>query len=722
MSFVHLHCHSEYSLLDGANRIGDLIKRAKDFEQPAIALTDHGCMFGAWVFQEAAKKAGIKPIVGMEAYVAPTSRHDRSKVKGEKGYYHLVLLARDHQGYKNLSKLTSIGYTEGFYGKPRIDREVLERHGEGLIVTSACLAGEIAQHLMEDRWDQAREAVAWHQETFRDRYYLEVQGHDSPGQEELNRRIFRLAEEMSVPVIASNDAHFLKAEDHQAHDVLLCIGLGKDFSDPNRMKYDGQLYFKNHEEMAARFPGRPDVLTNTLQIADECNWSYPKGYHVPAFPVAQEGYVSEDEMLRAWVWKGALGHYAPKGTPADANPKTVLSQEIIDRVEYELGVITSLNYSGYFLITADFIRWARDHDIPVGPGRGSAAGSIVAYCMGITDCCPIKFDLLFERFLNPERVSMPDVDVDFCFERRGEVIEYVREKYGRDAVGQIITFGTMKSRAVVKDVGRTLGFLPAETDRLAKLIPNSPAFSMSVAEAREKIPEIKELDEKDERYRQLLDYSSTLEGLSRHSSVHAAGVVIAPGPLDEYVPICTQSTKGAGGSGESIIVTQYDMTCLEKAGMLKMDFLGLKTLTVIYDTVVDIRRRYGALAHPLTGEVYARPEDIPLDDPEVYAMLARGGTAGVFQFESQLATEKLRQMKADRFDDLVAANALLRPGPLDMGMDMVYIRRKLGQEPVKYPFPELDDVLQQVGPEHLALDPIGTSALRDQRLHCAARR
>jgi DNA polymerase-3 subunit alpha len=694
MSFVHLHCHSEYSLLDGANRIGDLIKRAKDFEQPAIALTDHGCMFGAWVFQEAAKKAGIKPIVGMEAYVAPTSRHDRSKVKGEKGYYHLVLLARDHQGYKNLSKLTSIGYTEGFYGKPRIDREVLERHGEGLIVTSACLAGEIAQHLMEDRWDQAREAVAWHQETFRDRYYLEVQGHDSPGQEELNRRIFRLAEEMSVPVIASNDAHFLKAEDHQAHDVLLCIGLGKDFSDPNRMKYDGQLYFKNHEEMAARFPGRPDVLTNTLQIADECNWSYPKGYHVPAFPVEQEGYVSEDEMLRAWVWKGALGHYAPKGTPADTDPKTVLAQEIIDRVEYELGVITSLNYSGYFLITADFIRWARDHDIPVGPGRGSAAGSIVAYCMGITDCCPIKFDLLFERFLNPERVSMPDVDVDFCFERRGEVIEYVREKYGRDAVGQIITFGTMKSRAVVKDVGRTLGFLPAETDRLAKLIPNSPAFSMSVAEAREKIPEIKELDEKDERYRQLLDYSSTLEGLSRHSSVHAAGVVIAPGPLDEHVPICTQSTKGAGGSGESIIVTQYDMTCLEKAGMLKMDFLGLKTLTVIYDTVVDIRRRYGALKHPVSGEVYARPEDIPLDDPEVYAMLARGGTAGVFQFESQLATEKLRQMKADRFDDLVAANALLRPGPLDMGMDVVYIRRKLGQEQVKYPFPELEQVLE----------------------------
>ncbi|HEX8361556.1 MAG TPA: DNA polymerase III subunit alpha [Longimicrobium sp.] len=695
MSFVHLHCHSEYSLLDGANRLGDLIKRAKEFEQPALALTDHGCMFGAWLFQEQAKKAGIKPIVGMEAYVAPGSRHERGKVKGEKGYYHLVLLARDLQGYKNLSKLTSIGYTEGFYSKPRIDREVLAKYSEGLIVSSACLAGEVAQHLMEDRWDQAREAVAWHQETFRDRYYLEVQAHNSSGQDELNRRIFKLAEEMGAPVVATNDAHFLKGNDHQAHDVLLCIGLGKDFHDPNRMKYDDQLYFKNAEEMRERFPDRPDVLENTLRVADECNWSYPKGYNVPAFPVEQEGYVSEDEMLRAWVWKGALKHYAPEGTPEDADPKSVLAQEIIDRVEYEVGVITSLNYSGYFLITADFIRWARDHGIPVGPGRGSAAGSIVAYCMGITDCCPIKFDLLFERFLNPERVSMPDVDVDFCFERRGEVIEYVREKYGRDAVGQIITFGTMKSRAVVKDVGRTLGFLPAETDRLAKLIPNSPAYSLTVSEAVEKIPEVRELYEKEERYKNLLDHSMTLEGLARHSSVHAAGVVIAPGPLDEYVPICTQSSKGSGGgNGESIIVTQYDMNCLEKAGMLKMDFLGLKTLTVIHDAVVMIRTRHGELKHPVTGKVYGRAEDIELDDPEVYKMLARGGTAGVFQFESALATEKIRAMKADRFDDLIAANALVRPGPLDMGMDLVYIRRKLGQEQVKYPFAELSEVLE----------------------------
>ena len=694
MSFVHLHCHSEFSLLDGANRIGDLIARAKEFEQPALALTDHGSMFGAWTFYEQAKKAGIKPIVGMEAYVAPGSRAEKTKAKGEKGYYHLVLLARDLQGYKNLSKLSSIGYTEGFYSKPRIDREVLARHAEGLIVSSACLAGEVAQHLMADRWDQAREAVAWHQEIFGDRYYLEVQGHDSEGQDELNRRIFQLAAETDVPVIATNDAHFLKAEDHQAHDILLCIGLGKDFSDANRMRYDRELYFKNHEEMAARFPDRPEVLEHTLRIADEVDLAFEKKYCVPAFPLPQ-GVQSEKELLERWVWEGARERYGIEGT-GDRGQGTgdgELPPEVRERIEYELDVITKLGYSGYFLITADFIRWAREQGIPVGPGRGSAAGSIVAFCTGITDLDPLEFDLLFERFLNPERVSMPDIDVDFCYERRGEVIEYVRNKYGRDAVGQIITFGTMKSRAVVKDVGRTLGFLPAETDRLTKLIPNGPAYSLTVAEATEKIPEIRELYQREDRYRQLLDYSSTLEGLSRHSSVHAAGVVIAPGPLDEYVPVCTQSSRGAG-EGESIIVTQYDMNCLEKAGMLKMDFLGLKTLTVISDAVATIRARHGTLRHPQTGAEFERIEDAPLDDPAVYEMLARGGTAGVFQFESSLATDKLRAMKADRFDDLIATNALIRPGPLDMGMDTVYIRRKLGLEQVRYAHPELKETLE----------------------------
>ncbi|MDQ3556992.1 MAG: DNA polymerase III subunit alpha, partial [Gemmatimonadota bacterium] len=417
MSFCHLHCHSEYSLLDGANRVGDLIRRAQEWEQPALALTDHGCMFGAWTFHEQAKKAGIKPIVGMEAYVAPNSRHERGKVKGEKGYYHLVLLARDLQGYRNLTKLTSIGYTEGFYGKPRIDREVLARHSEGLIVSSACLAGEVAQHLMEDRWDAAREAAEWYANLFDGRYYLEVQGHDSPGQQRLNEQIFRLAGETGLPTIATNDAHFLRGEDHEAHDVLLCIGLGKDFSDPNRMRYDRELYFKNAEEMAARFPDRPDVLENTLRIADQVDLRFEKKYHVPAFPRPEGSTATEAEMLRDWVWEGARGRYA------DAAGE--IAAEVTERIDYELDVITTLGYSGYFLITADFIRWAREQGIPVGPGRGSAAGSIVAFCTGITDLCPLRFDLLFERFLNPERVSMPDIDVDFCFERRGEVIEYV---------------------------------------------------------------------------------------------------------------------------------------------------------------------------------------------------------------------------------------------------------------------------------------------------------
>jgi len=704
-SFVHLHCHSEYSLLDGANRVGDLIAKAKEFEQPALAVTDHGCMFGAWTFQEEAKKAGIKPIIGMEAYVAPNSRLDREKTKGEKGYYHLVLLARDIQGYKNLSKLSSIGYTEGFYFKPRIDREVLAKHSEGLIVSSACLAGEVAQHLMEDRWDQAREAAAWYAELFEGRYYLEVQAHDSEGQSALNERVFTLADEMGLPVVATNDAHFLRADDHDAHDCLLCIGLGKDKEDPNRMQYDDGLYFKSGPEMAERFPGRPEVLENTLAIAEACDVEFEKRYYVPEFPLPHE-VETEEELLARDVWIGAWERYGESGVRGPGSGvregdvgaiKRALQDtrpDVVERVEYELGVILELGYAGYFLITADFIRWARENGIPVGPGRGSAAGSIVAYASGITDLCPLEFDLLFERFLNPERVSMPDIDVDFCYERRGEVIEYVRQKYGREAVAQIITFGTMKSRAVVRDVGRTLGFLPAETDKLAKLIPSGPAYSLTVGEAVKQIPEIKELYEKEDRYRRLIEYSKTLEGLSRHASVHAAGVVIAPGPVDDYVPVCTQSTKGSGGNGESVIVTQYDMNCLERAGMLKMDFLGLKTLTVIHDAVETIRHRHGALRHPDTGVKYERVEDVPMDDPAVYEMLSRGGTSGVFQFESALATEKLRAMKADRFDDLIATNALIRPGPLDMGMDQVYIRRKLGQEEVRFPHPDLEEVLE----------------------------
>ena len=685
MSFVHLHTHSEFSLLDGANRLTDLIERAQEFEMPAVALTDHGTMYGAWNFRQRAAKAGLKPIVGMEAYVAPGDRRQKSVARGERPYHHLVLLARDLEGYRNLVRLSSIGFLEGFYHKPRVDREVLEQYSDGLIVSSACMAGEVAQHVLEDRWEEARESASWYAEVFRDRYYLEVQAHDTEGQARLNEGIFRLADELSLPVIATNDAHFLKPGDHDAHDVLLCIGLGKDREDDGRMKYDRGLYFKSAPEIAERFPDRPEVLENTLAIADQVDLDLPKQYHVPTFPLP-DGFDTETSLLRHMAVEGTKKHFGDPMPP-----------EVEERLEYELGVITNpkADYSGYFLITADFINWAKDNGIPVGPGRGSAAGSLVAYALGITDVDPLRFDLLFERFLNPDRVSMPDIDIDFCYEKRGRVIEYTREKYGRDSVGQIITFGTMKSRAVIRDVGRVLAFEPAETDKLAKLIPNAPGNSLTVAEARDQIGELRDMAANDDRVRQLLDYAETLEGLSRHASVHAAGVVIAPGPLQEYVPVCTQAGgRGSGASGdEDVIVTQWDMIALEQAGMLKMDFLGLKTLTVIHDAADAVRARHGVLKHPKTEETYERIEDVPLDDPAVYEMLAHGGTSGVFQFESSLATDKLRAMKADRFEDLVATNALIRPGPLDSGMTDVYIRRKLGQEPVRYPHPDLEDVL-----------------------------
>jgi DNA polymerase-3 subunit alpha len=675
MSFVHLHCHTEYSLLDGANRLDDLIARAQEYEQPALAITDHGNLHAAWEFHERASAAGLKPILGMEAYVAPGDRrHKARSLGGRKPYFHLVLLARDAAGYRNLIKLSSLGYTEGFYTRPRVDRELLARHSEGIIVSSACMAGEVAFHLLAGDAGAARETASWYADVFRDRYYLEVQAHDAPNQVVLNERIFALAGELSLPVVATNDAHFLRAEDHDAHDVLLCIGLGKDRSDPNRMRYDGGLYFKNTDEIRLRFPERPDVLENTLRIADEVNLSFSRGYKLPSFPLPV-GVSAEEDLLIDLAERGARERY---GDP--------LPEAARQRLDYELGVITRTGYSGYFLIVHDFIRAAREKGIPVGPGRGSAAGSLVAYALRITDVCPLRFDLLFERFLNPERISMPDIDIDFCFERRGEVIDYVRQKYGRESVSQIITFGTLKSRAVIKDVGRTLGFTPAETDALAKLIPNLPNHSLTVKEAIERVSEVRQLYEDDHRYRQLLDYAMALEGLARHAGVHAAGVVIAPGPVDEYVPVCTQSTRGSGGGDdELVVVSQYDMVALEKAGLLKMDFLGLTTLTVIHDTLGIIRERHGSAPDLAT---------LPLDDADVYRMLRAGRTSGVFQFESPLATDMLRSMRADRFDDLVASNALMRPGPLDAGMHRVYCQRKRGEEAVTYILPELREILE----------------------------
>jgi DNA polymerase-3 subunit alpha len=678
MSFVHLHTHSEYSLLDGANRIPDLIERIKGLGMDSLAITDHGNLHAAWSFYEKARAADIRPILGFEAYVAFGSRHIREKpVEAPAQYSHLVLLARDRTGYKNLIKLSSIGYLEGYYRRPRIDREVLEQHNEGIIGLAACLSGEIALWLRRNNYEEARRSAQWLASTLGPgRFWLEVQDHGIPDEHIVRDGMFRLADDLGLPLVATNDAHYLEREDHEAHDCLLAIGTGKDLDDPNRFRFYGQeSYIKSEQEMAQLFPDRPDVLENTQRVADTCEFDFEKRYFVPEFPRKDESK-SENDLLVSLAIEGAAQRF---GSP--------LTDKVQERLDYELDVITRLGYAGYFLIVQDFIKAAEERGIPVGPGRGSAAGSLVAFALGITNVDPLRFDLLFERFLNPERVSMPDIDVDFCFERRGEVIEYVRERYGRRSVGQIITFGTLKARAAVRDIARVLRVSPSETDKLAKLIPTGPAYSLSVAEAAAKVPELAQLKRENETIGRLVDLAQRVEGLSRHASVHAAGVVIAPGPLEDYVPVCTPPQRGntAGGNGEESVITQFDMIALEKIGMLKMDFLGLKTLTVIHDATEMIRERHG---------VEIDFDSIDLDDPEVYKLLRSGRVAGVFQFESPLGTDMLHQLRADRFNDLVATNALVRPGPLDSGMHQVYIRRKRGLEEVRYALPDLQEVLE----------------------------
>ncbi len=678
MSFVHLHTHSEYSLLDGANKLDALVERAAELEMPALALTDHGNLHGAWRFHQAAQARGVKPIIGCEAYVAFGDRRSKDKpANAPAEYSHLVLLARDNVGYQNLVKLVSIGHVEGFYRRPRIDRSALEQHARGLVCLSACMSGELALYLLQDQYEKARSAAEWHAQLFGEgNYWLELQNHGIPGEEKVRMGVCELAAELGLPLVATNDAHYLNREDADAHDILLCIGTGRDRDDPKRLRFYGQeSYFKSPAEMREAFPDQLNALDNTLRIAELCNVEFEEKVFLPEFP-RPEGYESEDRLLRELAEDGARERY---GDP--------LPLEVRERLDYELGVITRLGYSGYFLIVWDFIRAAREAGIPVGPGRGSAAGSLVAYALRITDIDPLRFGLLFERFLNPDRVTPPDIDVDFCYERRGEVIDYVRSKYGADSVGQIVTFGTMQARAVIRDVGRTLGFTPAETDRIAKLVPSTPGYSPGVREAVERVEELKALYKEEPRYRELLDYAATLEGLARHTSVHAAGVVIAPGPLADYVPIMTATTRGSGSQSENgdLVITQYDMQSLEKAGMLKFDFLGLRTLTVIDDAMISIRERHG---------VEVDWDELGLEDPEVYEMLASGATAGVFQFESSLATDKLRAMRCDRFDDLIAVNALIRPGPLDSGMTDVYIRRKRGSDKVSYPHESLSTVLE----------------------------
>ena len=669
MSFVHLHCHSEYSLLDGANRIDELVDRVVELGMPALAITDHGNLHGAWAFQEKARSRGLRPIIGMEAYVAYGDRRLKEKpADAPAEYAHLVVLAADRTGYRNLVRLSSRGYLEGFYRRPRIDHELLEQHAEGLVVLSACLSGEVAKNLELGRYERAREAAEFYARTFPDRYFLEVQHHGIPGQQQVNAGVFRIADELGLPVVVTNDAHYLRREDADMHDTLLCIGTGAAKDEPGRLAFFGEeSYVKSPAEMRALFPERPDLVENTLRIAEMCAVEFEQTYQLPGFPLPAE-FPDDVALLRHLAEQGARERY---GLP--------LPEGVRERLDFELDVIAQTGYAGYFLIVWDFIRAARELDVPVGPGRGSAAGSIVAYSLRIVDVDPLRFDLLFERFLNPDRISMPDIDIDFCYERRSRIIDYVREKYGGDSVGQIVTFGTMQARAAVRDVGRVLGFTPQETDRLAKLIPSGPGYSLSVRQAVEKVKELADLYRSDERSRKLLDYAMRIEGLSRHSSVHAAGVVIAPGPLEEYVPVCRDPKNG------DQVITQYDMIALEKAGMLKIDFLGLRTLTVIHDATQMAAQRH---------EARIDWDEIGLDDPKVYEMLASGGTGGVFQFESNLATEKLRALRCDRFDDLVAVNALIRPGPLDTGMTDVFIRRKRGFEPVTFPVPELRKVLE----------------------------
>lgn len=678
MAFAHLHTHSEFSLLDGANRIGELVGHVKSMGMDSLAVTDHGNLHAGWSLYEQSRAQGIRPILGFEAYLAFGPRQAREKPAWAPAQYsHLVLLASNKRGYQNLARLSSIGFVEGFYRRPRIDREVLQRYSEGIVCLAACLSGEIALYLRQGRYDKARESAIWFSETFgKDNFFLEIQDHGIPEELLVTKGMLELGQDLGLGVVATNDAHYLTRDDAEAHDVLLAIGTGADLDDPKRFRFTGsESYVKSEAEMRKLFPDHPETIDLTQTVADRCEFDFEKRYFVPQFP-RPEGFATDEELLATLATKGVEGRY---GTP--------LPEQVRTRLDYELSVINTAGYAGYFLITQDFINAARERGIPVGPGRGSAAGSIVAYGLGITNVCPLKFDLLFERFLNPERVSMPDIDVDFCFERRGEVIEYVRERYGRESVGQIITFGTMKARAAVKDVARTLKVPPTDADKLTKLIPSGPAFSMSVAEAGQKIDELRLALRDNEVYRRVFQYASRIEGLSRHASVHAAGVVIAPGPLMDYVPVCTAPTKGSGASanGEDSLICQYEMTALEKVGMLKMDILGLKTLTVINDAVTMIAERTGSRIDI---------DALPFDDPAVYDMLRRGRTAGVFQFESPLATDTLRAMKCDRFDDLVASNALLRPGPLDAGMHTVFIKRKLGHEPVTYPHPSLEEVLE----------------------------
>ncbi|HEU4335171.1 MAG TPA: DNA polymerase III subunit alpha [Candidatus Eisenbacteria bacterium] len=666
VDFVHLHNHSDYSLLDGACRIDRLVARAKGFGMPALAITDHGNLFGAVEFYQTAKAAGVKPIIGCEVYVAHGARGERTRTADGKGAYdHLVLLARDREGYRNLMKLSSIGYTEGFHYKPRVDKAALAEHAGGLLCLSACLRGEVPQRIVEGDREGAAGAAAWYRDLYgSENYFFEVQDHGIPEERIAAEGLLELGRSMGIPVLATNDCHYLAREDSEAHEILLCIQTGKTLLDADRFKFaTDQVYVKSPEEMADLFHGAPDVLRNTMVAAERCSFQLESDrVALPAFPIP-DAFASEEEYLRHLAREGVARRY-------DA-----ITPEVEARLEYELKTICQVGYARYFLIVRDFTDYARRNGVGVGPGRGSAAGSIVSYALGITDIDPLRFNLLFERFLNPERVSMPDIDIDFAYEHRDKVINYVVGRYGRESVSQIITFGTMAARAVVRDVGRAIGLTYAEVDKVAKMVPAD--LGMTLPKAIEIVPELKALPKQDERYAKLLRASLALEGLARHASTHAAGVVIAPGPLSDYVPVF-RSSKGD-------VTTQFDMKSVEKVGLLKMDFLGLRTLTVLEDAARMVEETTGA------------PVDLaslPLDDPATYKLLQAAQTIGIFQLESSGMRDLLRKVAPDTFEDIIAINALFRPGPIQSGMIDDFVKRKHGKAKVVYMHPILESILK----------------------------
>ena len=690
-AFVHLHNHTNFSLLDGATRIDRLVSHCCEQGVRAIAITDHGNMFGVVQFYRQARDSGLKPLLGLEAYMAAGSRHDRGEASSGRERFHQLLLAKDQTGYRNLMKLSSVGYLEGFYYKPRIDKEILAEHAEGLIATSSCLSGEVPQYLLRGDYEGARGALGELVEIFGpDNVYVELQDQGLPEQRQINPELIRLAGDLDLPLIATNDCHYLVKEDARAHDALLCIQTGKGLSDPSRMKFpNDEFYVKTAQEMWDIFAEVPEALTNTVKVAERCNvvLNFEEN-HLPRFPVP-EGQTLNDYFERV-VRDGFERRLEAlrKIPPEKANGASVwvakhAVEEYQERLENELSIIVSMAFAGYFLIVWDFIRYAKEQGIPVGPGRGSAAGSLVAYSLGITDIDPLEYGLFFERFLNPERISLPDIDIDFCMRRRGEVIDYVANKYGRDKVAHIITFGTMAARGSIRDVGRVMDMAYGDVDRVAKLIPND--LDATIDGAVSSVPALREAIKNDPQVAELVDLARQLEGQVRHASTHAAGVVIADQPLTNYVPLY-KPPASSDSSQEHAIVTQFPMNDVEAIGLLKMDFLGLRTLTVVHDALASISEESGK---ELTTA------DIPIDDPATFELFAAGSTSGIFQFESTGMRDALRKLGPSRIEDLIAMNALYRPGPIGSGMIDEYIRRKHDPSKVKYLLPQLEEIQKE---------------------------